>query len=88
MALTFFKTPKNKKYNYKPVYWNKEKEERDKRMKSAFEDTSKDYSEALRERMELRWRRNSGNRARRDSKLRFFGVLAAIFFLFYYIFMR
>lgn len=88
MALTFFKTPKNKQYNYKPVYWNKEKEERDKRLKSAFEDTSKEYSEALRERMELRWRRNSVNRARRDSKLRFFGVLAVIFFLFYYIFLR
>lgn len=89
MALTFFKTPKNKKYNYKPVYWNKEKEERDKRLKTAFEDTSgKDYSEALRERMEMRWRRNSGNRTSRDSKLRFFGVLSVILFLFYYIFLR
>jgi hypothetical protein len=89
MALTFFKTPKNKKYNYKPVYWNKEKEERDKRLKTAFEDTSgKEYSEALRERMELRWRRNSGARDRRNANLRFIMVLGVIVLLFYYIFLR
>ena len=89
MALTFFKTPKNKQFNYRPIYWDKAKEERDKRLKTAFEDTSgKDYSEALRERMDMRWRRNSGTRARRNTNLRLMVVLAFIALLFYYIFLR
>ncbi len=88
MALTFFKTPRNKHFNYRPVYWDKAKEEREKRMKTALEDTKKDYAEALRERMELRWRRNSGARARKNSNLRLLGVLFIISLAFYYIFLR
>lgn len=88
MALTFFKTPKNKQFNYKPVYWDKAKEERDKRLKTALEDTGKDYAEALRERMELRWKRSTGARSRRNSNLRLIAVLVVIGLVFYYIFLR
>lgn len=87
MALTFFKTPKNKQFNYKPVYWDKAKEERDKRLKTALEETNKDYAEALRERMDLRWRRSSVTRSRRNSNLRFLAVLMVIGIAFYYIFL-
>jgi len=86
MALTFFKTPKNKQFNYRPVYWDKAKEERDKRLKTAFEETDKDYSEALRERMDMRWRRGALNRTRRNTNIRFLAVLIFMFLLFYYIF--
>ncbi|MFW5724871.1 MAG: hypothetical protein ACOCX0_00385 [Bacteroidota bacterium] len=88
MAITFFKTSKNKQFNYKPVYWDKAKEEREKRMKSAFEETNKDYAEALRERMDLRWKRNSGARARTSSNVRLVAVLLALALAFYYIFLR
>jgi hypothetical protein len=90
MALTFFKTPKNKQFNYRPVYWDKKKEERDKRLKSALEASgdNKDYAEALRERMELRWKRSTGARARKNSNLRLIMVLAVIGFVFYYLFLR
>ncbi len=88
MALTFFKTPKNKQFNYKPVYYDKAKEEREKRMKTAFEEKDKDYSEALRERMDMRWRRNSLTRTRKNSNIRLLAVLVALASLFYFIFLR
>ncbi len=90
MAITFFKTPRNKKFNYKPVYWDKAKEEREKRLKSAMEQKGegKDYAEALRERMQMRWKRTSGSKVRRNSNLRLIVVLAFIAFIFYYIFLR
>lgn len=88
MALTFFKTHRNKQFNYKPVYWDKAKEEREKRLKTALEDHEKDYAEALRERMELRWKRTTGARARKHSNLRLIAVLLAIGLIFYYIFLR
>ncbi len=87
MALTFFKTNKNKQYNYKPVYWDKAKEERNKRLKTAFEETDKEYAEALRERMELRWKRNSPQTAQKNANLRVLAILLVIGIVFYYIFL-
>lgn len=86
MALTFFKTPKNKTFNYKPVYYDKKKEEREKRLKSAFEDGGGDYAGALRERMQSRWRRNTGAKDRRASQQRLIVILFIIGLLFYLIF--
>ncbi len=88
MALTFFKIPRNKQFNYKPVYWDKEKEEREKRRKSALEDTSKEYSEALRERLEMRWRRNSGAREKKSSNMRLVGIIFVLALISYYLFFR
>ncbi|TVQ15361.1 MAG: hypothetical protein EA361_05900 [Bacteroidetes bacterium] len=87
MALTFFKTNRNKQFNYKPVYWDKAKEERNKRLKTAFEETDKDYSEALRERMDLRWKRNSPQAAQKNANLRVLAILLVIGIFFYYIFL-
>ncbi len=87
MALTFFKTNKNKQFNYKPVYWDKAKEERNKRLKTAFEETDKEYSEALRERMDLRWKRNSPQAAQKNANLRVLAILLVIGIFFYYIFL-
>ncbi len=89
MALTFFKLPKHKNFNYKPVYWDKAKEEREKRYKSALDESEsgKDYSEALRERMEMRWKRSAGAHSRANSNLRLIGVLLIIGFILWYIFM-
>ncbi len=88
MALTFFKRPRHKQFNYKPVFYDKAKDEREKRMKTALEETDKEYSIALRERMNLRWKRTAGARARKNSNYRLIVVLLAIGLLFYYIFLR
>ena len=88
MALTFFKTPKNKQYNYKPVFYDQKKEEREKRMKAAIESDSADYEEALRDRMRLRWKRSAGSREKRSSQQRLVIILVIISLLTYLIFFR
>lgn len=86
MALTFFKTPKNKKYNYKPVYYDQKKEEREKRLKAVSEDDPEAYAEALRNRLDLRWKRNAGARSKKASNQRLFVILLVMFLLVYLLF--
>lgn len=88
MAITFFKTPKNKHFNYKPVFWDKAKEDREKRMKTALEDNNTEYSQALRERMELRWKRSTGATARKNSNIRLVGIIFLLGLVSYYLFFR
>lgn len=88
MALSFFKLPRHKNFNYKPLYWDKAKEERDKRMKSALEDTEKDYSQALRDRLQMRWKRNAGARERKSSNLRLVAIIGVLFLVVYFLFFR
>ena len=90
MAITFFKTPKNKQFKYRPIFWDQKKEERNKRLKTALEEseTGKDFNEALRDRISMRWRRTAGARERKNSNLRLILILAVIGLIFYYIFIR
>ncbi len=86
MALTFFKIPKNKKYSYKPVYYDQKKEEREKLQKAAIEQDSENYEKALRERMQMRWKRSTGARSRRASNQRLVIIFVIMFLLLYLIF--
>ncbi len=86
MALTFFRIPRNKKFNYKPVYYDQKKEERKKREKAALEEDSGDYEKALRERMQMRWKRTSGKRTRSASNQRLVIIFIVMFLLLYLIF--
>lgn len=86
MALTFFKTPKNKQYNYKPVYYDQKKEEREKRLKAVSDDDPEAYSESLRDRLNTRWKRNAGAKSRKASNQRLFVILLIMFLLLYLVF--
>jgi cytochrome c-type biogenesis protein CcmH/NrfG len=86
MALTFFKTPKNKKFHYKPVYYDQKKEEREKLFKPAVGEDTAGYEDALRERMRMRWKRNTGNSERKTSRQRLIIILAVILLLAYLLF--
>ncbi len=88
MALTFFKTPKNKKFNYKPVYYDKKKDEREKRQKSAIEDEPDNYEDALRARMQARWKRNAGAKEKRTSNTRLIIIILALALVLYLFFLR
>ena len=88
MALTFFKTPKNKKYNYKPLYYDPRKEEREKRLKSALEDTNSEYGEALRDRIQMRWKRSTAKKDQKSSNQRLIIILLIISLLAYLVFLR
>ena len=89
MALTFFKTPKNKHFNYKPVYYDARKEALEKLSKTAYsesKDENKDYEKALRDRMNLRWKRSTQSKARAASRGRLLIILVILFLLVYLIF--
>ncbi len=88
MALTFFKTPKNKQFNYKPVFYDKKKEEREKRLKSALEDDGGDYQQALRDRIRMRWQRTAGNKDKKSSNQRLLIIILIISVLVYLVFFR
>ena len=89
MALTFFKTPKNKQFNYKPVYYNVRKEALEKLSKTAYSEAreeKKDYEKALRDRMQLRWKRSTQSKARAATRGRFIIILVILFMLVYLVF--
>lgn len=88
MAITFFTRPKNKKYNYRPVYFDAKKEEREKRHKTAYEEGSEGYEQALRDRLQMRWKRASASRDRRGSNQRLIIILVVITMLAYLVFFR
>ncbi len=89
MAITFFRTPKNKQYGYKPVYYDPRKEALEKLSKSAYseaQESGKDYEEALRDRLNMRWKRSSQAKARKASNVRLFAIFFVLFLLLYLIF--
>ncbi len=86
MALTFFKTPRNKQFNYKPVYYDKKKEEREKRQKAVLEEDHENYEKALRDRLQMRWKRTSGARSRRAANQRLVVIFVVMFILLYLVF--
>lgn len=86
MALTFFKIPRNRKYNYRPVYYDEKKEEREKRQKAALDENADDYEKALRDRLQMRWKRSSGKRSRRAATQRLLMIFLVMFVLLYLIF--
>ncbi|MDX9940912.1 MAG: hypothetical protein RBS53_01690 [Bacteroidales bacterium] len=88
MAITFFKTPKNKQFNYRPLYYDPRKEEREKRLKTAYEAGGDNYEQALRDRIQMRWKRSAGTRDRQASNRRLIFILAVVFVIVYYFFFR
>lgn len=59
MRIIFFRTPKPKSFKYTPRYYDKKKEELEKRKAALGLDNELTYNEGLRLRIDRRWR--SGN---------------------------
>jgi hypothetical protein len=79
MKIVFFKTPKPKRFNYVPRYYDQEKEEMEKRRKELGLIGEGDERENLRAAMRRRWRVDSHQRADRTSAIR---VIVYLFVLF------
>ena len=62
MRIVFFKRPKPRQFDYKPIYWDEEKEkleERRKRIERAGkEKTDEEIKEDLKIEIDRKWRRN------------------------------
>ena len=86
MALTFFKTSKNKQFNYKPLYYDAKKEEREKRLKTSVEENPDNVEANLRERINMRWRRNVRASEKKASNQRFLIIVIALALIAYLVF--
>jgi hypothetical protein len=70
MKLVFFKRPKPRQFDYKPLYYNKEKDEREQQKKKLGFTDSDDESEQLKARLRRKWRTEREAKSRRTSELR------------------
>ncbi len=59
MALTFFKTPRPKSFNFKPRYYDKKKDEFERKKAILGVKNELSHKEELKLRMSNRWNRNS-----------------------------
>ncbi|MDZ7740868.1 MAG: hypothetical protein U5Q03_03740 [Bacteroidota bacterium] len=70
MKIVFFKRPKPKQFNYQPLYYDKEKDEREQRKKKLGYTDSDDKADQLRAQIRRKWRYEYEARKKRSSELR------------------
>ncbi len=85
MKVVFFKRPTHKQFEYKPRYYDEEKELQEKR-RQAIENAGSGDSTLMREEMGRRWRRiDNKNRSKaKGINLLIYGIVAAL--LIYFVF--
>lgn len=91
MAISFIKLPRHKQFEYKPRYWDPEKEEREERIKEikremGIEVPSVPGRTTIR-RGSFRQRQKQKVKATRASNIRLIVILAVLFIIFYLIFL-
>jgi len=94
MAMKFFHTPKNKQFNYKPRYYNEQKEELENRInkikkemgKEDLSDSEKPYVPNIKGQMKGFGKRTIISRDK--SNLRLILIIAILFALIYFFFLR
>jgi len=87
MKIVFFKTPKPKQFNYKPIYYDQEKEELEERKRQLGIDTGDGKNPDLKSMIARNWRRRDRDPSRKkSSKISLFIFLIIIIFLLYVFF--
>jgi hypothetical protein len=89
--LRFFKLPRNQKFDYKPRYWNPEKEALEERL-SKYKEGNKGDTQAVKTRLARGFKQNKGagigykvsreiraKEARRSNKILMFTIIALVF---------
>ncbi len=72
MKITFLKRTKPKAFEYKPLYYDKEKDDREKRKRELGLDNSHDRSTMMKGELQRRWRKDKTNTKEKTSSMRFF----------------
>lgn len=85
MKFVFLRTQKPKPFEYKPRYYDPEKEEREQRRKDLGLDDSSDHKSFYRGELQRKWRRGRGE-TKKNSRLRTMIYFAILLFAIYYIF--
>lgn len=87
MKLVFFSRPKNRKFDYKPLYYDQEKEAREQRKRElGLESGEKDHRSFYRGELQRNWRSNKAtyDKSKRPRTMMYFIlVLVSIYFIFF-----
>jgi len=86
MKFSFFKTPKPRQFNYKPLYYDPDKEEAEARKKARNNLREGDPGERMRAEIRRKWRTDRYEPGSRNNKFRIFFYLIFAFFALYLIF--
>jgi len=86
MKITAFKTNKPRQFNYRPLFYDKKKDEMEQRLKELNAEVSAS-SEELRGKIRDTWRKKD-NRTRSLSKRTLYIYLAGVIFIIYFVFFR
>lgn len=76
MKFNTFKTPKPKHFTYRPRYYDKAKEERERRKAELGYESDLDHRENLRSMISQRWRKNDKEESRSRFKIASYLVMA------------
>jgi hypothetical protein len=85
MKFVFFRTSKPKAFEYKPLYYDAEKEEREQRKKDLGLGDSSDHKSFYRGELQRKWRRGRTD-TKKNSRIRTMIYFAILLFAVYYIF--
>lgn len=87
MKLVFLSRPKNKKFDYKPLYYNKEKDEREQRARElGLESGKKEHKSFFKGELQREWRSNKTPKTqtkRTRSILYLVLLLVAVYYIFF-----
>jgi len=86
MKLVFFRTPKPRRFDYKPLYYDKEKEEREQRKKELGIIDSTDHMDKFKADLQRKWRYERQAKKQRTSELRTVIYVMIVGFFVYLIF--
>ena len=86
MKITFLRREKPKSFEYKPLYYDKAKDDREKRKRELGIDNSHDKSAMLKGELQRRWRKNEINRKEKTSSTKFIVYLLIAIMSVYLIF--
>lgn len=86
MNIYFFRRPKPKQFNYKPLYYDPVKEEAEERRKAMGLDEESDPRERLRSNIRLHWRKEQPVKDTRSQVMRILFYILFAFFAIYFIF--
>lgn len=78
MKFTTFKTPKPKVFNYRPRYYDKGKEEREKRKTELGYESEMSRHDSLRMKISMRWHKDQEVEAKPFSKIIYYTIYATI----------
>jgi len=86
MKITAFKTGKAKSFNYRPVYYDKKKDEMEERLKR-YKEPKEAEEDRLRTRIKETWRQREVKTKKLSTRTFYIYIIAALALL-YYIFLR